>query len=82
MASTDETKVVSPYIKFFAGAASGSFLVLLPLLYSEIGSWHEITGAQLGLILFVVVSCGLLSIRLGAKFIEAVMNGFGHGVGF
>ncbi len=79
MASTEPSKIVSSCIRFFAGAAAGSFLVLLPLLYSEIGSWHEITSVQWGLIVCVLISCGLISVKLGSAFIDAVMNGFGHG---
>lgn len=77
MASTDEFKVVSPYIRFFAGAALSGFLVLLLLLYSEIG-WHEITNPQWGLLSFMIVSCGLLSVKLGAGFMETLINGFGN----
>lgn len=76
MASSDKAQVVAPYMRFLGGAAAGGFLVLLPLLYSEIGTWHKITGLQLGLILLVVISCGLLSVKLGTGFIEAIMNGF------
>lgn len=82
MVSTEKQNGSSPLVnalgRFLAGAILGSFLVLLPLLYSEIGNWHEIRGFQLGLIVFVVTSCGLLSVKLGEQFIEAVMNGFGN----
>lgn len=75
-ASTDETKVVSPYLSFLGGATLGVFLILLPILYSTIGSWQEMTTLQLGLGIFLVTGCGLLAIKLGTQFIDAVMKVF------
>ncbi len=79
MASTDKpterSLLVHALGRFFAGTVLGSFLILLPVLYSEIGNWQQISGIQLGLMVFVVTSCGVISVKLGERFLEAVMNG-------
>ncbi len=68
----------SVYARFFGGVILGGFLVLLPLLYSDIDSWSQLTNLQLGLGVFVVATCGLLTAKLGESFFDAVMKGFGN----
>lgn len=72
---TNKTWIDSPYIRFLGGAFLGSFLILLPLLYSDIHSLAQVTGLQLGLAVLVMLTCGTLAAKLGLQFIDAVMKG-------
>lgn len=75
---TDKNWVDSVYVRFFEGAILGGCLFLLPLLYSEVYSLGHLTKLQLGLSLAVVLTCGVLTVKLGDKFFDAVMKGFGN----
>ncbi|MGB3238626.1 MAG: hypothetical protein WBB29_10035 [Geitlerinemataceae cyanobacterium] len=59
--------------RFLGGAALGAFLVLIPLLYSLPIHWNL---WQIGLVLLLPLSCGLLSSFVGKGFIDAVMRSF------
>ncbi|NEP58667.1 MAG: hypothetical protein F6K31_16895 [Symploca sp. SIO2G7] len=63
------------YTNFLGGATLGSFLILLPLLYSDIDSFEQITGIQICLGLLVILSCGFLTAKLGRQFVDTVMKG-------
>lgn len=74
----DRKWVGSVYARFLGGVVLGSFLVLLPLLYSDIDSLFQLTALQVGLSLFVILACGTLTAKLGEPFLDAVMKGFGN----
>ncbi|NEQ49298.1 MAG: hypothetical protein F6K11_04075 [Leptolyngbya sp. SIO3F4] len=74
----DRNWTSSVYIKFLGGSVLGGFLVFLPLLYSEIGSWSQLTNLQIGLAMLVVLTCGSLTAKLGERFFDSVMKGFGN----
>ncbi|MEM7793405.1 MAG: hypothetical protein AAF579_03010 [Cyanobacteria bacterium P01_C01_bin.118] len=66
------------YVKFLGGAALGGFFVLVPLLYADIHSLAQLTSLQLGLSLLVVLTCGVLTAKLGEQFVDTVMKGLGN----
>lgn len=80
MASSERNKnwVNAGYVKFLGGALLGGFLVLVPLLYADIHSLAQLTTLQLSLSLLVVLICGILTVKLGERFFDAVMTGLGN----
>lgn len=74
----DKNWVNAGVVKFLGGAALGGFFILVPLLYADIHSLSQLTPLQLGLSLFVVVTCGTLTVKLGERFFDAVMKGLGN----
>ncbi len=56
--------------RFVGGAALGTFMVLIPYLLSSI----ELNLLNIGIAILLVVSCGLLSILFGNKFIAALIR--------
>lgn len=74
---SDKNWIELKYSRFLGGAVLGAFLVVLPLLYSGIDSWAQLMPLQLSLCMFVVVACGILTTKLGGRFYDAVMKGFG-----
>lgn len=72
---TDQLCIRVLCVKFLGGAALGAFLILLPILYSDIHSLAQLTNLQLGFGGVIVLSCGCLTLKWGTQVIDAVMAG-------
>ncbi|HEY9824918.1 MAG TPA: hypothetical protein V6D19_05685 [Stenomitos sp.] len=62
------TKVI---YRFLGGAVLGVLVVLIPITYGTFNNW---SSGHVGIALFLVILCGLLSIAWGDKFIDMVMR--------
>lgn len=62
------TKVI---YRFLRGAALGAFIAVIPLLY---GASIDLNLVGVGVASALIISCGLLSIVWGEKFIDIVMQ--------
>lgn len=61
-------------IRFSSGVVAG--LVIAALGWSETVSWHALTvktGVTVSLVL--AIACGLLTLKWGNKFLNALLNG-------
>jgi hypothetical protein len=64
---------IKTIFKFLGGAALGTFMVTIPILY---GASTDLSLFQVCIALIVIISFGLLSSIWGEKFIDAVMGVF------
>ncbi|MEM9539861.1 MAG: hypothetical protein AAGA60_10145 [Cyanobacteria bacterium P01_E01_bin.42] len=59
---------LNAFYRFLGGTAIGSFMAIVPYLISPI----ELNGLSISIALLLVVSCGLLAVYFGEKFVESL----------
>ncbi len=72
-----QPSALSIIYRFLGGATVGALALLIPLTY---GTFSDFGVVQAGFASLLVISCGLLSIVWGGKFIDMVvqtLNGTG-----
>ena len=56
--------------RFIGGALTGAGLLFIPYTLAE----AELNAGNFALLAIVMIGCGLLAMKWGAEFIEAVLN--------
>jgi hypothetical protein len=70
-ANTDSNQrsLIKVIYRFLGGAVLGILALLIPVIYGEFNNFGL---AQVGVAFVLIISCGLLSILWGEKFVDTV----------
>ena len=68
MTQDSSQRAAKSIYRFLGGAAAGGLVILVPVTYGA----TSFGLTQLGIASAVMLSCGLLSVRWGEKFIDAI----------
>ena len=67
----EQSSITQVIYRFLGGAALGAFVLAIPILY---GASINLSFVQVAIASVVILSCGMLSIVWGEKFINTVMR--------
>ena len=63
-----QPSLLNAFYRFLGGTAVGIFMAIVPYLISPV----ELNALSISVAVLLVVSCGLLAVYFGEKFVEAL----------